>query len=846
MTEETKREQPYALYFFLLSFLIIVLSLWVLWFEGVSLRPWKKYQAQYNELKRTMLEDKYQAALKRFNSPEIQQRYSELTSKLKEVEKPFQSPGVQGEYRKVEKELSTIREQLEENKKAFRGARGKYLEYEYLFNKFNKNKDKSQLAVLAKEIEEISDAKQELVKQEGVLKKKLSSFTVTIEKYTAEIDQMKAEVKEAREKMEGMDAVPVNIKQVYMEDINKADRCQSCHIGIDNPYSLSMEHPFTRHPNHFIYLKNHPPSEFGCTFCHRGQGRATSSPEKAHGWVEFWTEPMLKGDMTQATCLTCHGDVKNLKGADFIQWGTDLVEKYGCYGCHKIAGFTHLREPGVELTEVGSKANYTWMVNWLQDPKNYIESVRMPSYNFSKEDAEAIADYLFSMTRETRIDYGSGEIDEDLADKGKAVWRQSRCNICHPTEGVGGAFAKIYAPDLGKVGSKMNRQWLYRWIKEPHIYFPQAKMPRFRFPDEKIRALVEYLMSEYIDWDFEPQYIEPVLITVRSIKKGKELVQTYGCFGCHNVKGMEELKTIGPFLRRGEVTYLRVGEVDLKIGQELSSIGSKPLDRFDFGKVEKEIPHDRISYLTHKLKDPRSFRDGLKMPDYSLPDEEIEALTTTLLGFTDMDMPTRFKVPKVESDYVPAGDFAKIENEVKCLNCHTIKGVGTDFAPDLSIEGSKVQEKWLRAYLKQPDILRPLLKQMPQFNLYLDHKQTMIQQNLTYDEIETIVRYIKVALLTNEIPDTIPENGLSLKEQIKEGKRIYKEKGCRACHQIGLAGGAVGPELTNTGNRLTEGYVFTHLADPRQYIPDIVEPNYEFTEGERINLTRYLMTLKES
>jgi cbb3-type cytochrome oxidase cytochrome c subunit len=81
-------------------------------------------------------------------------------------------------------------------------------------------------------------------------------------------------------------------------------------------------------------------------------------------------------------------------------------------------------------------------------------------------------------------------------------------------------------------------------------------------------------------------------------------------------------------------------------------------------------------------------------------------------------------------------------------------------------------------------------------------------------------------------------------EQIAKGKQLYELKGCRSCHQVGTDGGALGPNLTNVGNRLTQGFIFKHLENARKFKADIVEPNYGFTETERIYLTNYLMTLK--
>lgn len=841
MAGGNKYKQPYSLYFLMLSLLIVGLSYWVVWHETVKLRPWKMYQVQHNELKRQELQEEFDKAMIDFNSPEVQQKYKELNNRLEEIVRNFSDPKTQKEYTTTEKKYNEIRELLRINKEKFQKARGKYLELEYQYYKDQREEDKINLEILGDEVEELKKKREQLLSKEEILKEKLREYTLEMDKINSELQSLEKLFTNAKQNLQMLDETSINIKQTYIQDINKADRCQSCHLGINNQSELSEIQPFASHPGLFVYLGKHNPEVFGCTVCHRGQGRATTSSDKAHGRVEYWGEPMLNGYMVQATCQTCHEDVKHIQGGDIINKGSELMEKYGCYGCHKIAGFEDLRKVGPNLTGVGTKVNYTWLVEWLKDPKKYFEAARMPLFDFSQEEAEAVADYLFSITVEARVDYPEEEINWDLAEQGKIIWRQSRCNICHATNRIGGAHTKVYAPDLGKIGSKVNKEWLFKWIKDPKSYFPQTEMPRYRFTNDEIKALVEYLSGEYIDWDFIPTYIDPVQIKIESIEKGKEIIRKNGCFGCHNLKGMDEMNQIGPFLRRNEVTYLRASEINDKIGAELSSIGSKAIDRFDFGKMKKEIPNDRINYLKQKLREPRSYRDNLLMPNYRFPDVEIEALVTLLLGFTDINIPSRFKVPMNPVEYKPSGEFAKIVEDVKCLSCHSIHGVGSDFAPDLSIEGSKVQEQWLRDFLEKPDIIRPILKQMPQFKL--DDKQQMIQGNLTYIEIETIVQYFKNVLVSDEIPEKLPDNGLDLVEQIERGKNIYTDKGCVGCHQIGENGGVVGPNLINVGARLTEGYIFKHLENPRALIPNIIEPNYKFSEDERINLARYLMSL---
>ena len=218
-------------------------------------------------------------------------------------------------------------------------------------------------------------------------------------------------------------------------------------------------------------------------------------------------------------------------------------------------------------------------------------------------------------------------------------------------------------------------------------------MPRFRFTDEEISALSEYIMSEFVDWDIEDQKLkEKEPIGEQHIELGARLIEKYGCFGCHDIKGMEKAVKIGPFLKKEDVVN--------KIGAEISSIGSKPFERLDTGKVADKIK-DRKSYLKTKLESPRVFRDNLLMPDFGFNEKEIDGLLTMLLGFTAEEVPLRYKVLDIPSDYKLTGDFAKIAEDVKCLSCHTIKGVGGGFAPDLTFEGSKVKNRMAERFSEE-------------------------------------------------------------------------------------------------------------------------------------------------
>ena len=867
MANENNNNAHYRNYIFVFfSVLLLVLSLWVIWDDEFGLRPWKKYQTEFKSLKHDQLEKDYRKAVVEFERSGGHKRLAYLEALLAKADGAFQSKATQEKYKQLTSQYEAVRSESALNQKELQNARGLFLETEYYFTKSQKPEYKVKMDELQRQIDVISLRSAEFQKKEDSLKSAISAITAGKAQIEAEIEQMKGGLEDLKEKIANNNRVPVEIKQIHIKDIDKADRCQTCHIGIDGKRQVSAKQPFARHPASFVYLDHHDPAKFGCTFCHRGQGRATTSTAKAHGNVKYWDEPLLAGDITQTSCLNCHGDLKGLRGAEGIVNSTELLRKYGCYSCHKIPGYETMGDVGPVLTEVGSKVNYSWAVNWLLDPKLYFSTARMPKFFFTQDQAEAITDYLFSMSGTTRhdADYSKVTPNQKLVDQGKALWGQARCNLCHTTGGRGGNHIKVYAPDLSKVGSKVNKEWLFKWIKNPNAYFPGTKMPRFRFTDAEINSLVEYIVSEYKDDEAELKYVQPVEIQAASIKKGKDLIQKYGCYGCHKLQGMEEMVQIAPSLKQQGVSFLRGDEMREKIGTELSSIGSKPLEMLDFGKLKKSMSNDRLSYIKQKLRDPRGFRLGLRMPDFRLSESEVNELSAVLYGFTDSNVPVRFMVPsRQELDrmagvqtYKFTGDFAKVIADVKCTNCHSIRGIGTDYAPDLTYAGSKLQEGWIRSFLANPDVIRPLLQQMPKLGLTSGKPQakvTMPRFNLGKQKVEdtnrtdvdAVINFFQQELVTNDIPKKIPViPGMTMPEQISKGKNLYDEKGCRACHQIGSDGGALGPNLSNVGNRLIPGFIFKHLENARKFKPDIVEPNYGFTERERIYLTNFLMTLK--
>ena len=250
------------------------------------------------------------------------------------------------------------------------------------------------------------------------------------------------------------------------------------------------------------------------------------------------------------------------------------------------------------------------------------------------------------------------------------------------------------------------------------------------------------------------------------------------------------------------------------------------------------MPHTLPDYISGKIKQPRAFAPGLKMPQYTLAQVQIDSLTTALLSLNDRShtLPPSLAVASVpESDYQPAGKAGKLMADLACFSCHRINGHGGDMAPDLTWEGSSVQREWLVRFFKNPGTLRPsLIRRMPRFNL-------------TDEEINELTDYIMTAYQSPAIDrDAMPLNGYS-QGKIELGKQLFYGKyACQGCHIVDTKTdkGYIGPTLTDVGSRLTADWIYQWMKNPQALRPGTWEPNRAMSDEDANALTAFLISRK--
>jgi mono/diheme cytochrome c family protein len=605
------------------------------------------------------------------------------------------------------------------------------------------------------------------------------------------------------------------IQQIWIPEQSVVDRCATCHVALqESSLAFLGTQPFRPHPP-----MPHALTEFGCVICHHGQGAATTVQE-AHYSTKAWEQPILPVRYLEGSCGQCH--MEPLEGTPRLNMGRKLLARYGCAHCHAITQpdgslIVPVDEPP-SLEHVAEKTPREWLFAWIKSPQAYAVSATMPNFRFNDQEATDIANYLVAQStasENSKVTVASNAAvisPEQAAVDGPGLYRALYCASCHATQNSKGTLTGgDLAPELTRVGNKVNPDWLRRWLKAPQGYDPKTRMPRYRYDAKQVELLTAYLLSKKDDDFLANVHLGPA--DEQSVARGKKLTADYGCAACHRINGLAPPEGFAP---------------------DLSRIGSKPL--FQVGFL-RGMPETLPDYISGKIRDPRAFGPALKMPSFTLADGQVEALTTALLAQTDraVTMPPELVRTSPHAKYHPGGDAGRLMEDLRCLSCHTINGNGGDMAPDLTREGSAVQRAWLLEFMKNPDTLRPaLIRRMPKFNL-------------TEEEIRSVSDYMLTAYqaagFDSGALDTHALNG----EAAARGKELFYTKyACQSCHIADYKKdkGYVGPPLADVGDRLTPVWLYKWLKEPNALVPGTPMPNPRLKDGEARDLTAYLVTLK--
>jgi len=882
------------------AILLFLTTIWMVWADYS--REWKAFQRQFFQLERETTARQIGEADKRVNQRELQRVTTELEAatqelaakeqEIREIEaavKELDSKWTLADIR--ERELKAVYDSkkfyFEEGHHAPLGKRVSADEFqgletdflgareERLGIEFERGQKQRQIRDLRAKVTELNAKKDALNQEAALLRRKLDSLAESF----ANVFRNLPVVDFIDPNIEVQQVLVRNVTEdLNFTQVPRIDRCQTCHLGIDDPAYADAPQPFRTHPNLEVYVapeSKHPRDDFGCTSCHEGRGRALTfqgvnhTPrteeqrhewEQKYGWKEdhYWDKPMYPNGYAEAGCLRCHKDQVLLPGASSFNQSRMLFEQAGCWGCHNTTGFELRRKVGPNLQHVATKTTKDWALRWVKDPKSFKTATYMPRFwnldnNLDTDvgtrnatEVATIVSYIFSKSKP--LAYGTVPGGGD-ATNGKALFERVGCQGCHiyeETDLPNVDWFRRKGPSLAGVGSKVNGDFLFDWVKNPKHYWPQTFMPDLRLTDEEATDITAFLMG-LTNPAFEsipvPQMDDAALDEIaleflraslplsqaearikgmsqdeKALYSGERLILRYGCFGCHDIEGFEKAQ---------------------KIGVDLSTEGSKMVTRLDFGYVD--IEHTRKSWFEQKLKAPRIFDNGkvksppekLRMGYFGFTDAEVEILTRQLLSLVRDELPREAR--KNLSANEAFGERArKLIHEYNCRGCHIVDGFGGGIyqtiadtgmrPPNLNTQGARTQADWLFSFLKAPSTVRFWLNvRMPTFHFADDDANELVQGFMAMegtDPFETAAEQVADPAV------------------VRTGDQLLVRLQCERCHIASAAGtmeaSQLAPSFRLSGERLREEWVVDWLKDPQRITPGTQMPQF-WPQDERGN-----------
>src|SRR5205807_1978223 len=553
--------------------LLMLCTGWALYDEGFGQRPWRPIQREfvkrYTAYLRSIRKDAGKSEEEIKGTPEYQQLDEDAKASLDKVK---------GDIADIDKKVNGIQAKLDAVTDPFQNQRGRIVVITFKLEKSRKgslweryfksqldSKKKEQVAVdlpaddsgkttrekfdfaqletmfndLREEKAKYQGEKAELLKEPSELAKRRDEYLknhVSILPRKNIDDLIK----------KNQDAFDYTIlgHQVSVNEFGIVDRCEICHLGAREPLPIKasdmapsgpgkkpdeLAQAFVSHPRREL-LQIHNPEKFGCSACHGGNGRATTSAVKAHGQNPFWLHPLFHKENTEAGCQMCHANDRVTQGADTLNLGKDLFYQRGCMGCHRMEAFDR---------ESDALTNARQQISQLQDQIAANERQAQLDTNPPGNTPDDEVQRLLAHADSLRVQ------NSQLAARIDELNVQTRY-LQQDQKKVG--------PNLKDVRLKLRKEWIPVWLKDPQAFRPGTKMPTFwRFSvdedgNDDLKAVAAYLWQNGFDGKVPAQ-------AQGDKAHGKELFESRGCMACHSI-GEEDQKLGGTFA----ANLSRVGE----------------------------------------------------------------------------------------------------------------------------------------------------------------------------------------------------------------------------------------------------------------------------------------------
>jgi cytochrome c551/c552 len=903
---------------YVLAMLVLMATLfWALWDEDFGQRPWKAFQHEWKDRYTLFLKgarsqssdsekgvegsSEYQSLKQAFDqanqnaaprSREINEKLRDLSAQILAIQNVFtdRRAYVNALTYEIETDTSASSKQSKQNELE------KYKQQVATVEFPDGSKKSYNYPQLEEAYNALKDERTALGAELGEVIKPVNAQKTKVDAYVSEhmVNLTPSQIAGLADKTEAWDP---KILQINVPEANIVDRCESCHMGIREPVKLTAAamslkgktpdeyaRAFTSHPEPDL-LKIHDVEKYGCSPCHQGNGRATTSVEKAHGTYEHWLWPLFPRGNVEAGCQTCHAADMVVVTNDVgwtISEGKDLYRQRGCVGCHRYEGYD--KEPE-DLLSVAQQ------IKQIEQEKK--DNLKQAAYLMTQADAAATNEEANRLNdRAVALKVTNSKLDLRVV------------QLDRTTKSLLQDMKKV-GPNLKEIRLKLNKNWIPVWLKKPSDFRATTKMPNFRLNDDQVKAISAYLWQSALA-DPLPKR-KP-----GNAAHGKELFETRGCLACHSIGEGDQLQG-GTFA----ANLTRVGEKDnydyLVRWVHNARERTRPYclyEKKDIGPedyAKKGLPyvfdldHTRCPNDGHELQ----VQNMTVMPSLRLSPEDAQDVASYLVTLKKQE-PSAYADAAFMDDPNLKEEGKKWVRHFGCAGCHEISGLEDEgrIGTELTFEGSKPIERLDFALLTEvaqrgghepitdPDDLARLPEGAAKKPWYdgkgfFEHKLAepniwdqgkikpeteklrMPNLHLTKEQIRELTTFL-MGSQESPLPASYQYRPLDYRRDVQEGWWVVRKYNCMGCHQL-IPGqktslmtmaryqGADGqeqlpPKLLTEGARVDPQWLLGFLTNPalndkdtnrngvRPYL-QVHMPTFSLSENELGKLVRFFQAL---
>lgn len=226
--------------------------------------------------------------------------------------------------------------------------------------------------------------------------------------------------------------------------------------------------------------------------------------------------------------------------------GKTIYLSQNCAACHRNATITPWHEKNApDLSVTGTRVKREWLAAYLKKPHALRPfgfypgtGSRMPDFRLTDTESEVITAHLMQQKHDA-IAGTNGFSPKSLSPFAQTKARtllaeKLPCLGCHQLGEQGGRIG----PDFAHVKSRLQPEFAYHFVRNPHGLLPESNMPKILMPEKTEELILNFLLQDE-SVAGEPAYLSLIdnpIISPAGQSKEEKNYRRY-CASCHGETG---------------------------------------------------------------------------------------------------------------------------------------------------------------------------------------------------------------------------------------------------------------------------------------------------------------------